>query len=98
MSDSIWTLQEVDRRVSVAIGNAIEKSRVKLELQDFKEANEIVLHSSQLSEQSMQRLKSAHNMALQSNGSVDMDALKRTCNRYERKLLSRIVDPSKLIK
>ncbi|ORE10443.1 AAA-domain-containing protein [Rhizopus microsporus var. microsporus] len=96
MSDSIWTLQEVDRRVSVAIGNAIEKSRVKLELQDFKEANEIVLHSSQLSEQSMQRLKSAHNMALQSNGSVDMDALKRTCNRYERKLLSRIVDPNKV--
>ena len=95
ISNTIWSLQEVDRRAAVAIGHAIENERNVLELIDFEVAHDVVSQASQLSEQSLGQLKSTRHIALQANGSVNLQTLKQTCNKYEKKLLSRIVDPSK---
>ncbi|KAG0750110.1 hypothetical protein G6F16_000843 [Rhizopus arrhizus] len=96
ISNTIWSLQEVDRRAAVAIGHAIENERNVLELIDFEVAHDVVSQASQLSEQSLGQLKSTRHIALQANGSVNLQTLKQTCNKYEKKLLSRIVDPNKV--
>ncbi|KAI8378147.1 P-loop containing nucleoside triphosphate hydrolase protein [Choanephora cucurbitarum] len=96
MSKSVWTPKEVDRRVTTAIGHALESSKTKLELDDLIQANKIVGSAIDLRDKAINTLKSTMNVKLDNDGSIDMNYLKRSCNEYERKLLSRIVDPSKV--
>lgn len=96
ISKSIWTPSDVDRRVTTAIGHALEHNKTKLDLQDFKVANEIVEQVSDLEENSWMKFKNTKSaLKLKSDDSIDVETLKRTCNEYERKLLSRMVDPCK---
>lgn len=96
ISKSIWSPSDVDRRVTTAIGHALENNKTKLDLQDFEVANKIVEQVSDLEENSWKKIKSvASPIGLESDGSVDINLLKKRCNEYERKLLSRMVDPCK---
>jgi hypothetical protein len=97
ISKSIWSPSDVDRRVTTAIGHALENNKTQLDLQDFEVANGIVEQVSDLEENTWKKLKSiASPIGLQSDGSVDMKSLRKRCNEYERKLLSRMVDPCKV--
>lgn len=97
ISKSLWSPSEIDRRVTTAIGHALEHNKTKLELQDFKVANGIVEQVTDLEGSTWKKLKSvAPPVALKSDGSVDIQLLKKKCNEYERKLLSRVVDPYKV--
>ncbi|CAO3675613.1 unnamed protein product [Rhizopus stolonifer] len=83
MSEAVWSLQDVDRRAAVAIGRALEKGQTALALEDLVTAHQIVSETSRSSAKSLKQL----------NESVDLTTIKQTANKYEKKLLSRIVDP-----
>lgn len=98
ISKSIWSPSEVDRRVTTAIGHALENNKTKLDISDFKVANDIVRQVSDMKDASSKKLNIATTAAkVHRDGSLDLDYLKRSCNEYERKLLSRVVDPCKNI-
>ncbi|CAO3692687.1 unnamed protein product [Rhizopus stolonifer] len=89
MSDMVWSLQEVNRRATAVMGHAIERQKSLLDFQDFKIVNSMLLSKPQ-------NMFEKATGTIQSDGIVDLEALKETCNSYERKLLSRIVDPNKV--
>jgi hypothetical protein len=96
ISKSIWIPSDVDRRVTTAIGHALEHNKTKVDLQDFRVANDIVEKVSDLEENTWKKLKDTKKaLKLKSDDSIDVEALKRNCNEYERKLLPRMVDPCK---
>ncbi|KAI8351165.1 P-loop containing nucleoside triphosphate hydrolase protein [Blakeslea trispora] len=96
MSKSIWTPKEVDRRATAAIGHALERSKNKLELDDLIKANEIIDSTIAHRDKAINMLRSTMSTKLNNDGSIDMNYLKKSCNDYERKILSRIVDPHKV--
>ncbi|KAG2206699.1 hypothetical protein INT47_003641 [Mucor saturninus] len=97
ISKSIWSPSDVDRRVTTAIGHALEHNKTDLDFEDFKVAHGIVEQVSDLKENTWKQFKNIGTpLVLQKDGSVDMNALKRSCNEYEKKLLGRMVDPSKV--
>lgn len=92
----VWSPTDVDRRVTTAIGHAIEHNKTNLDFQDFKVAHDIVEQVSDLQEATWKKFKDIGTpLVLKKDGSVDMYRLRKTCNDYERKLITRIVDPSK---
>lgn len=95
LSKSIWSPSEVDRRVSAAIGHALSQNKDNIDVHDFKTANQIIKDASELRNNVFfKKLQNTSNsLRIKSDGSVDIDYLKRTCNEYEKKLLSRVVDP-----
>ncbi|KAI7868665.1 P-loop containing nucleoside triphosphate hydrolase protein [Mucor mucedo] len=97
ISKSIWSPSDVDRRVTTAIGHALEHNKTDLDFEDFKVAHGIVEQVSDLKEKTWKQFKNIGTpLVLQKDGSVDMNVLKRSCNEYEKKLLGRMVDPSKV--
>ncbi|GAN05781.1 conserved hypothetical protein [Mucor ambiguus] len=94
LSKAIWTPDNVDRRVTAAIGHALEENKTSLDVQDFKAANHIVDQYTDMLERSSSKLSILPKEALklEPDGSVDLAHLKKTCNDFERKLLSRVVD------
>ncbi|KAI8092235.1 P-loop containing nucleoside triphosphate hydrolase protein [Gilbertella persicaria] len=82
LSKSVWHPDQVDRRVMTAIGHALYQNKTKIEVEDFVKANEIIDQVAQLNNEK----KLNH----------DMEYLKKTCNEYEKKLLTRIVNPSQV--
>lgn len=96
ISRAVWSPSDVDRRVTTAIGHAIEHKKTNLDFDDFKAAHEIVEQVSDLQEATWKKFKEVGTpVALKQDGTLDINRLKRTCNEYERKLLTRIVDPCK---
>lgn len=83
MSEVVWSLQDVDRRAAVAIGRALEKGQTALALEDLVTAHQIVSETSRSSAKSLKQM----------NENIDLTTIKQTANKYEKKLLSRIVDP-----
>lgn len=98
LSKAIWTPDSVDRRVTAAIGHALEQNKASLDVHDFEAANRIVDQYTDMLEKSSSKLAALPKEALklEPDGSVDLAHLKKTCNDFERKLLSRVVDGSKL--
>ncbi|KAI9257451.1 P-loop containing nucleoside triphosphate hydrolase protein [Helicostylum pulchrum] len=93
----VWSPTDVDRRVTTAIGHAIEHNKTNLDFQDFKVAHDIVEQVSDLQETTWKKFKDIGTpLVLKKDGSVDMNRLRKTCNDYERKLITRIVDPTKV--
>lgn len=97
LSKAIWTPDNVDRRVTAAIGHALEKGKTSLDVQDFEAANRIVDQYTDMLEKSASKLTTLPKEALklEPDGRLDIAHLKKTCNDFERKLLSRVVDGSK---
>lgn len=96
ISKSIWSPSDVDRRVTTAIGHALEHNKTDLDLEDFEVAHSIVEQVSNLKENTWKQFKLIGTpLVLQKDGSVDMNVLNRNCNEYEKKLLGRMVDPCK---
>lgn len=97
ISKSIWSPSDIDRRVTTAIGHALEHNKTDLDLQDFKVAHTIAEQVTHLQENSWKQIKNMSTpIALKKDGSIDMNVLQKSCNEYERKLLGRMVDPCKL--
>ncbi|KAL7331522.1 hypothetical protein PS15p_203704 [Mucor circinelloides] len=94
ISKAIWTPYDVDRRVTAAIGHALEQNKASLDVHDFEAANRIVDQYTDMMEKSSSKLTALPKEALklQPDGSVDFAHLKKTCNDFERKLLTRVVD------
>ncbi|CAO3644209.1 unnamed protein product [Mucor fragilis] len=94
LSKAIWTPDNVDRRVTAAIGHALEKGKTSLDVQDFEAANRIVDQYTDMLEKSASKLTTLPKEALklEPDGRLDIAHLKKTCNDFERKLLSRVVD------
>ncbi|KAI9252671.1 P-loop containing nucleoside triphosphate hydrolase protein [Sporodiniella umbellata] len=86
MSDALWTLQDADRRAAVAIGYALEKGKTKLALEDLVTAHQIVSETSKSSKKSLKKWSK----------NIDISSIKQTANKYERKLLPRIVNPDNI--
>lgn len=96
ISKGIWSPSDVDRRVTTAIGHALERKKTDLDFEDFKVAHGIVEQVSDLKENTWRQFKNIGTpLVLQKDGSVDLDVLKRNCNEYEKKLFGRMVDPCK---
>lgn len=96
ISKFIWSPSDVDRRVTTAIGHALERNKTDLDLDDFKVAHGIVEQVSNLQENTWKQFNNIGTpIVLQKDGSVDMNVLRRSCNEYEKKLLGRMVDPCK---
>ncbi|KAG2233064.1 hypothetical protein INT48_009864 [Thamnidium elegans] len=94
ISKVVWSPSDVDRRVTTAIGHAIEHNKTNLDFHDFKVAHDIVEQVSDLQETTWKKFKDIGTpLVLKKDGSVEMNRLRKTCNDYERKLLTRIVDP-----
>ncbi|CEP07700.1 hypothetical protein [Parasitella parasitica] len=92
---AIWTSSEVDRRVTTAIGHALEHNKASLDLQDFEAANRIVEQCTNMTEKSSTKLSTLsmkESLKLGRDGSIDLAHLARQCNDFERKLLTRVVD------
>ncbi|KAI9486388.1 MAG: hypothetical protein EXX96DRAFT_548863 [Benjaminiella poitrasii] len=98
ISALVWSPSEIDRRVTAAMGHALKQNKRELDIEDFKVAHHIVYQATQLKEISAKKLETTASIAtrLSKDGSMDMDYLKRNCNDFERKLISRIVDPFKV--
>ncbi|ORZ23008.1 hypothetical protein BCR42DRAFT_127445 [Absidia repens] len=96
INDELWSVDEVDRRVTVALGHALQESRDFVDIQDFVAANNIIEKGTSIYRQASELLASHRTLTLGKDGLVDLDVLKRTCNTYENRLVSRIVDPAKV--
>ncbi|KAI7906976.1 P-loop containing nucleoside triphosphate hydrolase protein [Cokeromyces recurvatus] len=99
ISKAIWSPIEVDRRVMIAIGHALNRNKKVVDVNDFKIAHDIVQHTFKLREKNTKDVIEAitpTTVRLTKDGSLDIDYLKKNCNDYERKMISRIVDPSKV--
>lgn len=95
---SVWSPSEVDRRVSTAIGHALENNRNHLEIADFLIAHDIVEELSASDNATIKKEDIGISGAkVCGDGSLDLEHLKKSCNEYERKLLSRVVDPCKKV-
>ncbi|CAO3597342.1 unnamed protein product [Absidia cylindrospora] len=96
INDELWSVDEVDRRVTVALGHALQENRDFVDIQDFVAANNIIEKGTSIYRQASELLASHRTLTLGKDGLVDLDVLKRTCNTYENRLISRIVDPGKV--
>lgn len=93
INNELWSVDEVDRRVTVALGHALQEGRDFVDVQDFVAANEIIDKGTSIYRQASELLESHRAFTLGKDGLVDIDILKRGCNTYENRLISRIVDP-----
>ncbi|KAI8066364.1 P-loop containing nucleoside triphosphate hydrolase protein [Gongronella butleri] len=97
--DALWSPQDIDRRVTVAMGRAIQDNRDHLLPIDFAQAHAIVKANAQPitpnPPNSHTNTPPLSRFAAP-NGQLDLDRLKRACSSYESRLLSRIVDPAKV--
>lgn len=96
IQETVWSLQQVERYVASAVGNAFRLKKDKIGLEDFKAAN-AVIRKSTLMKQETDRLLEGYRAAVSANEVLDMDTIKKRCDEYESRLLSRVVDPGKLI-
>ncbi|KAI8647483.1 P-loop containing nucleoside triphosphate hydrolase protein [Parasitella parasitica] len=94
ISKAIWPSSDVDRRVTAAIGHALQHNKSGLDLQDFEAANQIVEQCAYMSEKSSTTLSTltGESLKLRQDGSIDLAHLGKQCNEFERKLLARVVD------
>lgn len=97
ISKAIWSPYDVDRRVTAAIGHALEQNKTSLDLEDFEAANLVVDQYTNMIEKSSTKLTTLarDTLKLEQDGSIDLAHLKKSCNDFERKLLTRVVDGSK---
>ncbi|KAI8340322.1 hypothetical protein BC941DRAFT_420084 [Chlamydoabsidia padenii] len=96
INNELWLVDEVDRRVTVALGHALQDGRDFVDIQDFVAANEIIAKGTTIYRQASDLLESHRVLTMRKDGLVDIDILKRGCNTYENRLISRIVDPGKV--
>jgi hypothetical protein len=93
INNELWSVDEVDRRVTVALGHALQDGRDFVDIEDFVAANGIIDKGTSTFRQASELLESHRALTLGKDGLVDIDILKRGCNTYENRLISRIVDP-----
>ncbi|ORX62039.1 AAA-domain-containing protein [Hesseltinella vesiculosa] len=91
--DVVWSPEEIDRRVTVAMGRALQDNRDCLLPMDFIEASNIVQANLQSASLAQTTTKPRFT---RSGGSLDLAKLKKECSSHEARLFSRIVDPSKV--
>ncbi|KAI8967926.1 P-loop containing nucleoside triphosphate hydrolase protein, partial [Mycotypha africana] len=100
ISKFVWAPEDIDRRVSAAIGHALEQKKSKLEFSDIKASHDIVKQVSEVNVRTWKTIKrmvtTTDSLPTLEDGTLNLDQLKKSCNEYERKLLSRVVDPSKV--
>ncbi|CAO3642321.1 unnamed protein product [Cunninghamella echinulata] len=93
----LWTTEEIDRRVTVAIGHALQENKDRVDIEDFIKANDIVNQGTSIYRQATKILgKHRSKVKIEKDGSVDTTFLKKECNNYESRLISRIVDPTRV--
>ncbi|CAO3611656.1 unnamed protein product [Cunninghamella blakesleeana] len=97
IQNELWTTEDIDRRVTVAIGHALQEKKESVDIDDFIKANQIVGESASIYHQATKLLSSHHNkIKLDKDGSIDLAFLKKECNSYENRIISRLVDPAKI--
>ncbi|KAI8097560.1 uncharacterized protein BX664DRAFT_293163 [Halteromyces radiatus] len=96
IKDELWTADQVDRRVTVALGHALQANKDYVDIHDFVKANDIIGKGTSIYRQATQLLESHRTLALGKDGMVDIESLRRGCNTHESCLISRIVDPGKV--
>ncbi|KAI9300910.1 hypothetical protein BJ944DRAFT_15445 [Cunninghamella echinulata] len=93
----LWSTEEIDRRVTVAIGHALQKNKDRVDIEDFIKANDIVNQGTSIYRQATKILgKHRSKVKIEKDGSIDTTFLKKECNTYESRLISRIVDPTRV--
>ncbi|KAI8384604.1 P-loop containing nucleoside triphosphate hydrolase protein [Radiomyces spectabilis] len=95
IQDEVWAMEDVDRCVTTAVGSALQHKKSRPDLQDFAVANEIVQKGIKFRRDTAKLLE-RQPLRLDKDGTINIDALRSRCDDYEKKLLSRIVDPSKI--
>lgn len=101
-----WPMSFVHRLVSTAIGISLSQQNPHaqsnaLNMSYLIDAEKILKQGSELRSQALNKLKqdfehTRKKLATVKEGSeMDMKALKEICNEYERKLISKIVDPGR---
>ncbi|KAI9496558.1 hypothetical protein BDB00DRAFT_124335 [Zychaea mexicana] len=104
IQESVWTGIEIERHVTFAIGHALRHKKSAVDLEDMVAANSVVRKSVSARRQldKTLELQRVRLVAAGSSGSndggadLDMAELKKHCDEYEQRFLSRIVDPSKV--
>lgn len=95
IQETIWSIRDVERYIASAVGNAFRLKKDKIGLDDFKAAN-AVIRKSILMKQETDRLLEGYKPTVSVGGNLDMDVIKKRCDEYELRLLSRVVDPGKI--
>ncbi|KAI9246225.1 hypothetical protein BDA99DRAFT_266192 [Phascolomyces articulosus] len=106
IQESIWTGIEIERHATFAIGHALQHKKTTVDLDDIIAANHVIRKSITTRQQldktlASQRIRFATttnitNQQEQQDSSLDMTELKKYCDEYEQRFLSRIVDPYKV--
>jgi hypothetical protein len=103
-----WPMNFVHRLVSTAIGISLSQQNPDvqsnyLNMAHLIEAEKILKQGSELRSQALTKIKQDFEntrkqlISVKEGNELDMKALKEICNEYERKLLTKIVDPGKLV-
>ncbi|KAL0097454.1 P-loop containing nucleoside triphosphate hydrolase protein [Phycomyces blakesleeanus] len=95
ITKEVWPMEDVDRRVTTAIGSALAQKKEIVELEDFRKAHMIIQKSVTL-QGKVAKLMKRQKARTQNDGQIDLVDLKEQCDEYESRLVSRIVDPSKV--
>ncbi|KAI9315882.1 P-loop containing nucleoside triphosphate hydrolase protein [Dichotomocladium elegans] len=93
--DTLWSPAELDRHATCAIGNALKNGKTSVGLEDLATASRIV-RPSILRTQQTNRLLDQHRIQIKNGEQLNLMELEKVCNEYESRLLSRVVDPSKV--
>ncbi|KAI8138003.1 P-loop containing nucleoside triphosphate hydrolase protein [Fennellomyces sp. T-0311] len=95
IQENVWSGSEIERHVTFAIGYALRHQKSTVDLADLEAANHVIRKSISHRSQ-VDRLLDRQRIRLATDGSLDMNELKKHCDEYEQRFLSCIVDPSKV--
>ncbi|KAG2222267.1 hypothetical protein INT45_006946 [Circinella minor] len=108
IQENIWTGIEIERHVTFAIGHALRHKKTTVDLEDIIAANQVVRKSVMIRKQLNKTLESqkirlttgTNDQESGTHGSnidnLDITELKKYCDEYEQRFLTRIVDPYKV--